>query len=163
VVLLALLVFGVAAGAPGSLGGRASAQSSPTPTLASLTPFQKRFTDYQQDFLQMSKAGPAPSVEYDIETDLANIAGQALDYIDSTTALVFIYENLSCENDKAMTRAIARPQISTYVKMVAALANEANTNLSYTKVPAVSTTAINMKADLRSLRDSLDSLQRSME
>jgi hypothetical protein len=163
VLILVTVLVSFTVGARPSTGTGVITQAKPSVVSEPLSPMLKRFGEYQHDFADMARTVEAPSLEYDIETSLDEIADHAGDYANSISILLSIYENLSCENDKRMTGIVIRQQLSLYIKQVDGLITETNINLPHTKTPAVSTTAINMKNDLRNLKDFLGSLQNSLQ
>jgi hypothetical protein len=131
-ILLSVLVS-LTVGTRRSLGTSVPTQSKLGGTSDSLMPMLKRFGEYQHDFADMARTVGAPSVEWDVETSLDEIADHAGDYANSVGALLSIYEKLSCDGDKAMTGVVIRQQVSLYIKQVDGLIAETNINLPHTK------------------------------
>ncbi len=83
--------------------------------------------------------------------------------LDSTSALLEVYENVSCRPDRARIQPLIKLQVSRYAKNIETDIPIVNTNLAYTKLPVIASTGDRMKQDLRDAKAFLDSLQTSLE
>jgi len=138
----------------------ASVQSSP---LSKSLALAKRFSQHERDFLDFAKSSRNNRDEREISDTLAAIAERTYEYLDSTIALLEVYENISSGADRAKIQPLIKLQVSRYVKNIEGSVPEVNANLADTKLPAVAATGDRMKQDLRDAKAFLDSLQTSLE
>lgn len=141
----------------------ASPQSKPRTSWQLLNTKVKLFNDYARDFIEFAKSQHRNTLEYEICFGLQNVAERAADHADSASTSLEIYGNVSCTSDRAKIQPVVRAQLSYYVKQLDSEVSEVNSDLSDTKIPAVATTGIRLKDDLRDLKAILNSLQASME
>src|SRR6266852_2537645 len=118
----------------------------------------KQLLDYEQDFLDLSKARGAGSLEFEVAMGLHDIAERVQDHLDAASTLVWIYESVSCVPDKIKIRPMVSSQLSFYVALMGSEVSMVNNNLAYTTAPGVATTANQMKADIRSAQTMLASI-----
>jgi hypothetical protein len=119
---------------------------------------EKQFIDYEQDFIDLSKAAGAGSFEGGISMGLHDTAERVQLHLDAASTLVWVYNIVSCVPDKVKIRPMISKQLSNYVALINLEISLVNNNLARTTVPGVVATANQMKADMRSAQMMLTSL-----
>ena len=121
----------------------------------------QRFAAHQQDFADFMKSqvNESNNLEYIILKDLSDIASTNSERIDSIKTLVEIYKESTCKSDQLMVRVHLRYQLEQDLGLIDIDVKAVNADLSHTKLPAVSQTAINMKEDLREVRSRFEAIK----
>ncbi len=140
-----------------------SAQSKPQSDADYLAAKARLFNNYAQDFLDFSKAHTNNIDEYEISLDLLVTAQAVADYLDATSTLLTVYDDISCDSDRVRVRPLIRTQLAAYAAQIGRNISRVNLNLSYTKIQGVAVTAGRMKEDMREVKDKLDSLRASLK
>jgi hypothetical protein len=141
-----LIVLGIVFGS--SAVGRSSKPQSDVDFLAGQ---QKRFANYQHDFVDFSRTQTG-TIEFELLTDLGYVASVNAERTDSIRTLIEIYGATTCKPDQSMVQAHLKDQLDYYLKITDFDLRSINSDLANTRLPAISQTAINMKNDLRDLR-----------
>ena len=123
-----------------------------------LTDKAQRFATYSQDFADFSKT-QVGDLEYIVLKDLEDVAGSNAERIDSIKTLVQVYRESTCKPDQLMVRVHLRGQLEYYLQLIDIDVKAINGDLSHTKLPAVSQTAISMKGDLREVRSRFEAIK----
>lgn len=137
----------------------ASAQSSQKITSQSFEPLLRHFNDYQRDFASFMSSQGHNDFEFVLSSTLAHVAESADLYLDTTYRLLWLYENMTCEQDKALTAQTIKLMIPSYLQLMEAQLTDTNNGLSHTRLPGMAATAVRMRDDLREARTLLYSLQ----
>jgi len=137
-----------------------TAQASP---LSKSLALEKRFSQHERDFLDFARSNRNNQGEREISDSLAIVAERTYEYLDSTSRLLEVYENISSSADRARIQPLIKVQASRYMKNIETDMPLVNENLANTKLPAVASTCDRMKQDLREAKAFFDALQTSLE
>lgn len=148
-VIVSILAFGSGAGA--------CAQTGPVSDRAVVAKSNKRFAEYQQDFVQFARASSGD--EYEVAMDLSTIAAQAGDYMNAVLTLLNIYDDVSCKEDQEKIRPVIEADVRFYSKNLEVFTQEANLGIAHTKMPGVAAEGTRMRDDLREAKSILDSIK----
>jgi hypothetical protein len=135
----------------------ASAQSGRPTDQLTVAQSNKRFINYQKDFLEFSRAGSAD--EGQVALDLSTTASQAADYLNAVLTLLTIYDDLSCKEDRDRIRSVIDAEVRFYSKNFELLTREANLDIAQTKMPGVAAEGTRMRDDLRQAKSTFDSIK----
>jgi hypothetical protein len=135
-----------------------SQQSSTQSNFDRLNVKVKQFGDYERDFLDYTKSHRSDLMEFEISSNLQIVASRTGDLLDAVEALLLIYDYISCDLDRETVRRVIKVQLAHYIKRVDLSISEVNHHLSFTKNPAIATSAARMKEDLRETKDLLESI-----
>ncbi len=143
-----------------SLGQEATAQSSPRSKSLDLA---KRFHQHLRDFLDFSGSHRNEREEYEISMGLSVVAEHTAERLDSISALLEVYENISSSADRVRIQPLIKSDVLRYSKYIERSIPELDGDVANTKLPAVASAGDRMKQDLRDAKAFLDSLQTSLE
>ena len=118
----------------------------------------KRCANYSKDFIDFARSHVDDS-EFEGASKLSTLAGNTYDYISGAYTILQIYDLLSCEADRSKVKPLINIQINLYVSMIESAIVEINSNLAATKMPAIATSGIKFKEDLREVKSLLESIE----
>jgi hypothetical protein len=131
-----------------------AAQTESQPDRTILAQKQKKFAHYGQDFLDFAR-----SDEYQLSSDLAQVASENGDHLNSAATLLEIYDTLSCPSDRIAVRALIKTQFVYFSKEVALYVKLVNLDIAHLQKPEVAAEAGRMRDDLREVQDLFDSIK----
>ena len=134
------------------------AQTSPQSSDELLNAKQKRFLEYNRDFLDFVKSIP-DTFEKLYASELVTVASETVDRLDAAGNFLWIYRSLSCKEDRARIKPLLENQFSFYSQYLELSIKSVNLDISHTKTPGVAVEAIRMKDDLREAKSILDSIK----
>jgi S1-C subfamily serine protease len=144
-----------------STAAMATVQSGP---LSKAIALRKRFSQHKRDFLDFAKLNYRNKrAEYEVCMAFSVIAERTYESLNSTIALLEVYENISSSADRARIQPLIRSDALRYSKSIETDIPLVNDNLANTKLPGIAATGDRMKQDLRDAKAFLDSLQTSLE
>lgn len=135
------------------------AQTESQPKNSILSAKEKKFIHYGQDFLDFARAGIGRADEYQQSSDLAQIASESVDHLNSAGTLLVIYDELSCPSDRIAVRALIKAEFGSYSKEVALLVKQVNRDITDLQQPEVAAEAGRMRDDLRDVQELFDSVK----
>jgi hypothetical protein len=96
--------------------------------------------------------------EFDISSDLYERAGSALDYVDASSSMLYIYEMLSDASDRAHVRPFIQSRLSHYSELLGNAAEGVNVDVTGATRPGTAATAIHLKDEIRESKSLLESI-----
>jgi len=121
---------------------------------------EKRFDEYQEDFLSFAKSAMGVGgSEYEAGFDFYTIAAETGERLHAARTLLEIYDDLLCEEDRARIRFRINSELLYYGKEIDLSIQQVNVYIPATKRPGVAAEAIRMKDDLREVKGILDSVK----
>jgi hypothetical protein len=130
------------------------AQITSQPNYVTVHNWQKKFVQYQQDFLDFAKGD-----EYQPSADLNQVAATTGDDLNSVGVLLEIYEVISCPQDRTPVREVIQRELTFYIKQVNIEIETANLDIANTQKPGVAAEASRMRDDLREVHVLFDSIK----
>jgi len=125
---------------------------------SSLQTQEKRFVNYDQDFVGFTISGQTVDTEYEVASSLEAMASSASGEVHAARTLVYVYYSLSCVEDRSRIKPLVQEELSMYSHLLSLGVNKTNIDIATTKRPGVAAEAINMRDDLRRTKDTLDSI-----
>ncbi len=116
-----------------------------------------RFDNYSEDFLALSKS--AKGEDWNAPNALFSTATAVQDYVFAALSLLTIYENLSCQSDRAMAWAVLKSRLDYYARQIDHHIEAVNIRLSQVRIPAVAASGTQMKEDMRGLKMFFESIR----
>jgi hypothetical protein len=146
------------------LSGQSQTTASAPKQLNSTTFQQKAklFLDYDHDFRAFAKAHNNENFESLLTMDLDSVSAETYERLDSTSALLSIYEALVCKEDRASALPVIKAQLRQYLELTAVSIDQANNDLAYVTSTATAQLGLRMKEDLQEVKIMLDSIERSI-
>jgi hypothetical protein len=144
------------------VAGVASAQSKPQWSAESLTPKIKILMNYERDMLEVAEAHKG-SPEFENAMNLVVAASTTGDYLDAARTLLRVYDNVSCDRDRARIQPLLKAQLSYYAKQTDVEIRRVNLALSYTNAQGIAATAVRMKDDMRDVKAKFEALEASLK
>lgn len=134
-------------------------QSQPQNDIDYLETKMTRIADFQGDFLDFTKSQTRDTREYEAVERLLDNATQVYEYLYSLHRLLLVYDQISCKADKQPVARAIRSSIYRYNQNIDSLIKQANTSLSFTKIPAIATAGTQYKDDLRDIKAKLEAIK----
>jgi hypothetical protein len=116
---------------------------------------EKAFVNYQQDFLDFSKALVGNSDERAVVDGFGAVAERVNDYLDAARALLLVYNDIQCDSDRIAVTPVISEQLSHYAKLMDSETQELNGYLTFTRTLGTAATANQMREDVRSAKTAL--------
>ncbi len=135
------------------------AQTEAQPNRGILAKKRKQFAYYTQDFLDFARADIARADEYSISSDLAQVASENADHLNSAGTLIELYDKLSCPQDRTAVRALIQDEFVSYSKQVTLYVKMVNLNIAHLQKSEVAAEAGRMRDDLREVQNLFDSIK----
>ena len=149
-----------------------SQQTKAESNLVSLAEKEKRFADYlvflakkrvrvvnyMRDFAEFQRSNDRDSREYENASSLGGISSLVSEYIKGAWTSLSIYEQLSCEPDRAAASPLIKEQLNDYATQLDSDIKGINISLSYTGNPGIAVSANQLKEDLRQIKEFFNSI-----
>ena len=91
--------------------------------------------------------------------ELSSTASQTGDYLNEVLALLNIYGNLSCKEDRERVRPVIEAELRQFSKSMELLTTQTNIGIAHTKMPGVAAEGSRMRDDLRQAKSTFDSIK----
>jgi len=124
---------------------------------------QKRFNSFEKDFVSFAKAHMGDSLEYQIAEGFQVVAALSQERMNAARMLTDINDNLVCPADRELVRVHLRRLLDSDISLISLDIESMNNGLSYTRFPAISQTAIQMKDELREVKSRLETVRKSLD
>src|SRR5580700_12825 len=140
-------------------GQRSTSGSKPNPH--DLTKLEQSFSNYSKDFREMLKATQGEGFE--IVNDLDHTATTAEDRLGAAGAMLKMYDNISCNSDRAMVKPILKRELAMYSWLFDQETGRTAGALTFVKVPAAAQMGLQMKDELRDAKEKLTAIAASLD
>jgi hypothetical protein len=141
----------------------AKQNTQPESNFKYLTKQLENFLNYAADFNSFAGSHTTDALEFEVPDHLSALANLNAERLRATLMVVGFYENTACEKDRLLAKSVLKNQLDYHLKQLKGDIEAVNSQVAYTKLPAISQTAIHMKDNLRDLSAKLDSIQASLE
>ncbi len=85
------------------------------------------------------------------------------DRMDSASTIMQMYETVLCKEDRTSLVPIVKDQLQYYSKETEVDIEQTNIDLAYVKSTAAAQLGLRMKDDLRDVKETLDSMERTLQ
>ena len=123
----------------------------------------KLFLNYSKDFIDFAKSHKNEGLEYETTLDLHLISQTMSDRMDSASTIMQMYETVLCKEDRTSLVPIVKDQLQYYSKETEVDIEQTNIDLAYVKSTAAAQLGLRMKDDLRDVKETLDSMERTLQ
>jgi hypothetical protein len=119
--------------------------------------------DYSNDFRAMEKASPNEHEDLQPLEFLDDVAGTAEDRLFAANNMLQMYDNISCNPDRARVKLVLKKTLDYYSWQFENEAGRVAGALTFAKVPATAQTGLRMKDDLRATKEKLQAIAASLD
>lgn len=119
----------------------------------------KRITNHQNDFLDFVNPINGGFEGREQTLELFHAAFRFSEILDSVVNLLFIYNKLSCQSDKAIVASLANMLILQCAEKIESEITSINNGLSSIKKTAIVLSGTQFKEDLREIKDRLETIK----
>ena len=145
-----------------SLNGDVSVSAQPGQRLSSqlVAEKQQRFIEYQKTFHNFGQSN-LNTDEFQFSMSLLTVASRTSDYLASVHALMEVYGDLSCDEDRTRVRPVIARELGFYSQLIESAIAESELNIAHTQMPGVAAEGARMRDDLREVKKIFDSIKLS--